>query len=83
MFDKYAEDGDEGLKVLKKDKAYIMSQKAMMKLKGMSEDDTQTYLKDNFEKHWAEHDIHDKKEIDVTEAYQLVKEIAWKLQKIN
>ena len=53
-----------------------MSEKAMIKLKGMSEEDVQVYLKDNFEKHWAEHDIHDKKEIDVTEAYQLVKEIA-------
>ena len=76
LFDKYAEDGEDGLKVLKKDKAYQMSQKAMMKIKGMSEDDTATYLKDNFDKHWAEHDIHDKKEIDITEAYQLVKEIA-------
>ena len=33
-----------------------MSEKAMIKLKGMSEEDVQVYLKDNFEKHWAEQD---------------------------
>ena len=41
LFDKYAEDGDDGIKILKKEKAYIMSQKAMEKLKGMNEDDVQ------------------------------------------
>ena len=47
----------------------------LQELKGMQQDDIQEYLKTNFEKMWDEHDVQNTKIIDVTEAYNLFREL--------
>ena len=42
---------------------------------GLDSDDANQYLKENFETSWNQHDINNNKAIDITEAYQLLKEI--------
>ena len=71
----YDEDGTNGIKIISKDKAYLAAEKAIEKWRGLSGDDNQKYLKENFENVWAQHDINNKKAIDVTEAYIMMKEI--------
>ena len=62
--------------MVSKDKAYICASKAIEKWKGLKGQENLDYLKENFSQNWDEHDIHKKNKIDVTEAYQLMKEIA-------
>ena len=61
MFAKYAEDGDNGIKIITKDKAYMACAKSLEHFKELKGKDNQDYLKANFNKMWDEHDIHNDK----------------------
>ena len=75
LFEKYAKEGKGGVMMITKDKAYIAAGKALEHWMGIKGDENSQYLKDNFQTIWDEHDVHHKNKIDVTEAYQMLKEI--------
>ena len=75
LINDYSKDGANGIKILTKDQAYIAAGKAIEKWRNLSGEENINYLQENFEDAWKQHDIHDKKMIDVTEAYQLLREI--------
>ena len=54
---------------MSKPSAYLAAVQVVEKLKGLTEEENQTYLKTTFDKVWSEHDIHQENKIDVTEAY--------------
>ena len=49
--------------------------KSLEHFKELTGKENQDYLKANFNKMWDEHDIHNDKQIDVTEAYTLLRDI--------
>ena len=75
LFSTYAVNGKDGIKMISKDKAYKAASECIKKWKGLSQTETLTYLKDNFDTNWAEHDPTGKNKIDITEAYQLMKQL--------
>ena len=75
LFTQYAINGKGGIKVITKDKAYLAAQKCVAKWKNLKGEELNNYLKENFSGAWEEHDIHKKNKIDVTEAYQMLKDL--------
>ena len=75
LFEKYQTTNKKGDKVITKDKCYIAAGKAIEHWRDIKGEENKQYLKDNFQALWDEHDVHKKNKIDVTEAYQLLKEI--------
>ena len=75
LFTKYAINGKDGIKVITKDKAYLAAQQWVKQKKNLKGDELNNYVKENFPGAWEEHDIHKKNKIDVTEAYQMLKEL--------
>ena len=75
LFQKYASNGKNGIKVVTKDKAYICAQKYIEKWRHLTGAENQAYLKENFQSAWEEHDVHNKNKIDITEAYSMLKEL--------
>jgi len=49
--------------------------KCVERWRSLTGEENRSYLKENFAAAWAEHDIHSKNKIDLTEAYALMKEI--------
>ena len=75
LFEKYATNGAGGIQVITKANAYLAAGKCVEKWRGLSGAENRTYLKENFQGAWEEHDIHKKNKIDITEAYAMMKEI--------
>ena len=71
----YDQPGDNGIKYITKDKAYLAASKVLERFKQMDEEAAQAYLVANFEAVWKQHDIHESKSLDDTEVYQLLKEL--------
>ena len=67
--DKNAKEGDDGIKMLTKEKALVMAPQTLLKFRQMKTEETKDYIKTNFQKTWDQHDIQGKNMIDVTEAY--------------
>ena len=61
--------------MIAKDKAYTAASECIMKWKGLGQSEAVQYLKENFDTNWAEHDPAGKNKIDITEAYQLMKQL--------
>ena len=75
MLDKYSKDGDDGIKMIAKDKALLIAPAVLKKFRNLTGQEGKDYIATNFNKSWEEHDLHAKNLIDVTEAYQLFNEL--------
>ena len=75
LLDKNSHDGEDGIKMITKDKALVCAQQVLKKFRHLSDQESKDYIAGNFQKAWDEHDIHAKNTIDVTEAYQLLNEL--------
>ena len=69
LFEKFSSKDKKGNEFVSKANAYKAAQKCVEKFRDIHGAETTAYLKENFDAAWAEHDIHDKKKIDITEAY--------------
>ena len=75
IFKKYAQDGKDGIREITKDKALAAASLVLKKFKGITGKDAQSYIAENFETVWKEHDVKDEKKLDVTEAYAMFNEL--------
>ena len=75
LLDKYSKNGEDGIKMISKDKALLCAAQVLKKFRHLNGQESKDYIAGNFQKAWDEHDIHQKNIIDVTEAYQLFNEL--------
>ena len=75
LLSKYAQNGQSGIQVITKDQAYLAASQCVKRWRNLSGTENSSYLKENFENAWEEHDVNKNNKIDLTEAYTLMKEI--------
>ena len=75
VFKKYAQDGADGIREITHEKALSAAPLILKKFKGITGEDAKSYIKENFETAWKEHDVKDEQKLDVTEAYAMFNEL--------
>ena len=75
MLEQYQESGKKGAKIITKAKAKIAAGKCIEKWRGLKGEQNKNYLNSNFDDVWSQHDVQGKNTIEVSEAYQFLKEI--------
>ena len=75
IFKKYGKDGKDGIREISKSDALKVAPQVLKKLKGLTGKDASSYIAENFENTWKEHDVKDEKKLDVTEAYAMFNEL--------
>ena len=75
LFKKFAEDGTDGIRVIKKEKALQAAALVVKKFRNLEGQDNKDYLTANFDEKWNEQDVKGSGVIDVTEAYTMLNEL--------